>query len=69
MLGPLPQLHRLLVLMIATAAGLISGTWAALFGAVPSMWVLAGGLAGMCAGAVLVRQPHISAERARHIRR
>jgi hypothetical protein len=68
-LGPLPQLHRLLVLMIATAAGLISGTWAAQFGAVPSMWVLAGGLAGMGAGAVLVHQPRTSAEPARHIRR
>ncbi len=69
MLGPLPQLHRLLVLMIATAAGLISGTLAAQFGAVPSMWVLAGGLAGMCAGAVLVHQPHTRPEPARHIRR
>lgn len=69
MLGPLPQLHRLLVPMIATAAGLMSGTWAAQFGAGRSMWVLAGGLAGMCAGAVLVRQPHTSAEPARHIRR
>jgi hypothetical protein len=68
-LGPLPQLHRVLVLMIATAAGLISGTWAAQFGAAPSLWVLAGGLAGIGAGAVLVHQPRTSVQRARHIRR
>jgi hypothetical protein len=68
-LGPLPPLHRVLVLMIATAAGLISGTWAAQFGAAPSLWVLAGGLAGMGAGAVLVHQPRTSVQRARHVRR
>jgi hypothetical protein len=68
-LGPLPPLHRVLVLMIATAAGLISGSWAAQFGAAPSLWVLAGGLAGIGAGAVLVHQPRTSVQRARHVRR
>jgi hypothetical protein len=67
-LGPLPQLHRVLVLMIATAAGLISGTWAAQFGAAPSMWVFTGGLVGIGTGAALVHDPHTSAQQAKHIR-
>jgi membrane associated rhomboid family serine protease len=71
--GPLPQLHRLLVVLTALAVGIASGVWGAQFSSVPvaaasgAAWgALAGGLLGFVLlhdfhhrpRAARVRRPH-----------
>ncbi|HEY0950891.1 hypothetical protein [Nocardioides sp.] len=61
MIGPLPALHRLLVLATVLAVGIASGIWIAHFSTVPvaaaagAAW---GGLAGLLLGYVLLHDFH-----------
>ena len=69
--GPLPQLHRALVVLTALAVGIIAGAWIGHFTSVP-VAALAGALWGAAAGALLgFVLLHDFAHRARpvHVRR
>ena len=57
MFGPLPRLHRLLVIITVLAVGIASGAWIAQFATVPAAAVAGaawGGLAGLLLGYVLL---------------
>ena len=61
MFGPLPQLHRLLVVLTAVVVGVTSGLWIAQFSALPAAaiaGVLWGALAGIGLGFVLLHDFH-----------
>jgi hypothetical protein len=59
--GPLPQLHRLLVVLTAVLVGGASGLWIAQFSSLPAAavaGVLWGVLAGIAIGYVLLHDFH-----------
>ncbi len=59
--GPLPQLHRVLVVLTALAAGVASGAWIGHFSPLPVAAVagaLWGGLAGILLSYVLLHDFH-----------
>jgi hypothetical protein len=59
--GPLPQLHRLLVVLTAVVVGVASGLWVAQFSALPAAAIagtLWGAIAGIGLGYVLLHDFH-----------
>ncbi len=60
MLGPLPHLHRLVVIAIVLLTGMASGAWIAHFTPLPvaaGAGALVGALAGLGASYLLVHRP------------
>jgi len=60
MLGPLPYLHRLVVIAIVLLVGMASGAWIAHFTPLPvaaGAGALVGALAGLGAAYLLVHRP------------
>ena len=61
MFGPLPQFHRMLVVLTTLVAGVLSGTWIGLFSPMPVAAVAGaawGALAGLLLSYVLVHDFH-----------
>ncbi len=61
MFGPLPLLHRIVLVAITLCFGVAAGAWVAHMTALPmavSMGALTGGLLGVVAAYALVHQPH-----------
>jgi hypothetical protein len=61
MLGPLPLLHRFVVVAIALCAGVVGGVWVAHVTTLPlavSLGALVGGLVGLGAAYLVVHEPH-----------
>jgi hypothetical protein len=59
--GPLPRLHRMLVVLTALAVGIASGIWIAQFSSLPTAAVAGvgwGALAGLVLGFVLLHDFH-----------
>lgn len=59
--GPLPRLHRLLVVVTALAVGIASGVWIAQFSTLPAAAIAGaawGALAGVLLGYVLLHDFH-----------
>lgn len=60
MFGPLPLLHRIVLVALTLACGVAGGAWVAHFTAVPvevSLGSVAGGLLALVASYALVHQP------------
>jgi hypothetical protein len=61
MFGPLPQLHRVLVIVTALAVGIVSGIWVAQVASLPTAAVAGAGwgaFAGLLLGLVLLHDFH-----------
>jgi hypothetical protein len=72
MFGPLPLLHRLVVVAISLCAGVLAGAWIAHATSLPvavSMGALAGGLLGLVAAYALVHTSHTEPRPVRITRR
>ena len=72
MFGPLPLLHRFVLVAISLCSGVLAGAWIAHATPLPvavSMGALAGGLLGLVAAYALVRTSHAEPRPVRITRR
>jgi hypothetical protein len=61
MFGPLPRLHRIVIVAITLCCGVVGGAWVAHVTTLPlavSMGALLGGVLGLAAAYAVVHEPH-----------